>query len=130
MAIPLGRPSTPPKPWLTDNYRRYLESDEWRAVRSGALERARHRCARCGSTDDLHVHHVSYTRLGYERPDDLTVLCAACHELEHRRRDRERLDARRLDGWASKRWGENWASYVDIERASVEFEDWLERRGD
>lgn len=31
----------------------------------------------------FHVHHVSYKRLGYERDDDLILLCPPCHNLIH-----------------------------------------------
>ena len=31
----------------------------------------------------LEVHHLSYARLGRELPDDLIVLCPACHAIAH-----------------------------------------------
>lgn len=66
-------------------YMRYLRSPEWRAHRERALAAADHRCQRCGAPDELEVHHLSYDRLGFERPQDLQVLCNPCHALEHGR---------------------------------------------
>lgn len=65
-------------------YDEYLESDHWQHVRQGALARALHRCVVCNSDKSLHVHHRNYARLGNERLDDLTVLCAECHGLFHK----------------------------------------------
>lgn len=66
--------------WL---YRRYLRSARWRETRLHAVRRAGFRCKRCGAGGRLDVHHLSYVRVGRERPDDLTVLCRECHRAEH-----------------------------------------------
>ena len=34
----------------------------------------------------LDVHHKTYARLGCEAPEDLEVLCRACHDERHTRR--------------------------------------------
>lgn len=31
----------------------------------------------------LEVHHLTYERIGHEHPDDLIVLCPACHADVH-----------------------------------------------
>jgi len=66
-------------------YREYLETEWWQTVRSGALDRAGHRCQLCGAngTTELHVHHNSYENRGAEHPEDLVVLCRACHSKHH-----------------------------------------------
>lgn len=64
-------------------YDAYLRSSEWRRIRDGALRRAGWKCTRCQSTQKLEVHHLTYVRLGSERPDDLLVLCKICHEGQH-----------------------------------------------
>jgi 5-methylcytosine-specific restriction endonuclease McrA len=61
----------------------YLQSPEWMVVRAEAIERAGHMCEQCGFTRKLQVHHVSYSRLGNELPEDLKVLCRQCHDAEH-----------------------------------------------
>jgi hypothetical protein len=80
-------------------YQRYLRSPHWQKVRAAALARAGNRCqgvidvwperpdrswpTRCGQTRGLQVHHKTYERLGREAPQDVFVLCDACHEAEH-----------------------------------------------
>lgn len=65
------------------NYAEYLQSDGWKERRQRKLEQAGHRCQRCESRSRLHVHHLTYQRLGKEHPDDLMVLCHRCHAAEH-----------------------------------------------
>jgi len=65
------------------SYEDYLQTAEWQATRKAALERAGQRCQRCGSGEQLRVHHRTYVRLGAEEPDDLRVLCDRCHEAVH-----------------------------------------------
>lgn len=65
-------------------YQSYLRSDHWRETRERALNRAGRECEGCGESGQrLHVHHVSYERIGDERPSDLRVLCTSCHREEH-----------------------------------------------
>jgi hypothetical protein len=82
-------------------YRKYLASPQWKALREKALERAGGQCEfapsftgrdmvyfdytlRCPETAQLSVHHLSYPRgpLGTESLDTLQVLCRRHHELE------------------------------------------------
>lgn len=86
----------------TRDYREYLRSEDWHVVRGLALERALGRCQGCNTTEHLETHHRTYDRLGFERADDLTVLCAACHTAVHlvadARRGKVRNLSRRVDG--------------------------------
>jgi hypothetical protein len=79
-------------------YLDYLDSPEWWAKRKRALARANYCCERCGLWAErfeirqrLETHHLTYDRLGHEQPDDLEVLCSACHRNEHLPRNREKL---------------------------------------
>lgn len=89
------------------DYADYLVSAEWKLSRKNALQRASHRCqspsceleylrslsdAELAFEEDemlpphayrLEVHHLTYARLGRELPDDLIVLCPACHAAAH-----------------------------------------------
>jgi hypothetical protein len=88
---PLAKPMDPfydpakPTPERVDElrampYDEYLQSEEWRHRRRWILHRAESRCEQCGSRrEPLHVHHLTYERLGDEHDDDLLVLCARCH---------------------------------------------------
>lgn len=65
-------------------YAEYLRSEVWQEKRAAALDRANHACQLCNRTKNLHVHHRTYERIGGdELPEDLTVLCATCHEHFH-----------------------------------------------
>lgn len=62
--------------------------EELASVRAEVLERARHRCERCGSQLALHVHHrLPRSRGGKHEPANLAVLCGApaggCHGAVH-----------------------------------------------
>lgn len=74
-------------------YRDYILSPEWKARATAAKEAAGWRCQVCNRPSTavtLDAHHRTYERLGYERPDDITVLCRDCHELyESNRRARK-----------------------------------------
>lgn len=71
------------KPLPRNKYQAYIASDAWRQKSEAARRRADHRCSVCGAEGNLETHHLTYERLGNERPEDLTVLCRACHSLEH-----------------------------------------------
>lgn len=64
-------------------YTRYLKTTHWQRTRLAALERAGSRCQLCNSTKRLNVHHRTYENLWGEQPDDLIVLCRACHAKFH-----------------------------------------------
>jgi len=67
--------------WLPVQYDAYIRSKRWRRKASAAKVRALNRCQGCGRAGvTLNAHHRTYERLGYEIPEDLTVLCQdACH---------------------------------------------------
>jgi hypothetical protein len=66
-------------------YETYLHSPEWAERRRYKLQQAGHRCQGCDSDELLEVHHLTYDRVGHERPEDLMVLCNLCHAKEHGR---------------------------------------------
>lgn len=65
------------------DYRQYLQSPEWRAVRRRVMGRARGWCERCRKAKALQVHHLTYARLGHERLTDLQAVCQSCHQAAH-----------------------------------------------
>lgn len=66
-------------------YESYISSSRWQAKRLERLHHDNFTCVRCGETERLHVHHVSYHRLYDESIGDLLTLCADCHAREHGR---------------------------------------------
>jgi 5-methylcytosine-specific restriction endonuclease McrA len=66
-------------------YEAVLSSPGWRRLRRRAIRRAGRRCQRCGARGPLDVHHLTYRRLGRERPGDLLAVCERCHGVLHGR---------------------------------------------
>jgi hypothetical protein len=75
------------------DYREYINGQDWRARRRTYLAKFPF-CRRCGMgmeehkerfDTSLHVHHISYTRLGAELDEDLETLCKPCHLREETR---------------------------------------------
>lgn len=67
------------------DYGDFLKTKYWTAISMYLKHKADGKCSRCGSTDNLNVHHKSYAHHGLELfyLDDLTVLCEHCHSGEH-----------------------------------------------
>jgi hypothetical protein len=65
-----------------DSYAGYLKSPEWRALRARYRASDLPQACICES-DEVHLHHMTYDRVGAERLTDLTPLCANCHALIH-----------------------------------------------
>lgn len=65
------------------DYPVYLKTKYWETRSIQAKERAGWRCSLCNKEGELHTHHRTYERLGYEDDEDLIVLCAACHAKYH-----------------------------------------------
>lgn len=68
----------------TQDYRNYLHSNHWKAVRSQKLKEVNHTCEGCGvNYAQLEVHHTHYNSLGNESMRDLQALCRDCHQKVH-----------------------------------------------
>jgi 5-methylcytosine-specific restriction endonuclease McrA len=119
-------------------YLQYMQSLAWYAKRREKLASVGNRCERCGKSGKdvvLEIHHLSYRHLGNEPLEDLQALCFACHDkadAERRKKVEEEAEDRlyeaRLDGWARKRYGENWWLYRDRDAVADAFDRWLEKR--
>jgi len=67
-------------------YRAVMASPGWRRRRARVLRAAARRCQTPGCTARaVDVHHVTYDRLGRERPGDLLAVCEPCHARLHGR---------------------------------------------
>lgn len=66
-----------------DQYRAYLNSDEWGEQRTVALSRTDGFCQYCGAIA-VQVHHVKYPKkFGQEHPHSLVPVCERCHKISH-----------------------------------------------
>jgi 5-methylcytosine-specific restriction endonuclease McrA len=113
-------------------YRQRITGPEWLALRRRLLAAAGYRCQRCWDSGvTLQLHHKTYDRLGHEVDEDFEVLCIPCHKSADEERAEE-VEARRyyarLNGWATKVYGEGWdRGGVDRTRQiAQEFAGWLD----
>ena len=85
------------------DYYQYLDSEEWRKIRDLVLDRDHHQCQKCGSKENLQVHHTTYEHQYDERNhlDDLITLCESCHHGFHAIEKEEREEQRRQ--WAEEK---------------------------
>lgn len=77
---------------LNVNYQSYMNSDAWAARKSEYFAGHAKRCSACGSKTHIHLHHMTYARLGAELDSDMVPLCEKCHDRVH---------ALHADGFAS-----------------------------
>lgn len=68
---------------FSDEYRKYIKSAKWRALKQEVIALRSGACEKCGSKKYLQVHHLNYKNLFNEQPRDLMVLCLICHSEEH-----------------------------------------------
>lgn len=121
-----------------EEYHNYINSPTWKQKRAAALERAQYQCEVCGFSKwsrTLEVHHKTYERFQHELPSDLMVVCKKCHEEQDKIRaakgkvrSQRALAEARFQGWASKKYGDDWESYYDADDLVDEFDKWLERK--
>lgn len=60
-----------------------MGSDEWVARKDRYYQTHEMVCSRCGTGQSIHLHHLSYERMGDELNDDLMPLCVGCHDRVH-----------------------------------------------
>jgi 5-methylcytosine-specific restriction endonuclease McrA len=63
-------------------YTDYMDSDEWKKMRSKILQRDFEKCQICGKKAEQ-VHHLTYVHLKNEYHFELVSLCAECHKKEY-----------------------------------------------
>lgn len=64
-------------------YLEYLNSEEWKALRDKAYERAGHKCELCRHEAGA-VHHIKYPKnLADDDLSNLLVVCTLCHDKLH-----------------------------------------------
>lgn len=72
-------------------YAQYLKSAHWRRFRARKLKLVQNKCQDCNKYRRApQLHHLTYTRLGHEKIDDVLALCGRCHMKRHKRRRKRR----------------------------------------
>lgn len=66
-----------------------LLTDEWKEKAQKRIEIDRGRCQMCGTTENIHVHHLTYRNIFRENVyTDLVCLCEKHHKAVHRMMNR------------------------------------------
>jgi hypothetical protein len=69
--------------YATMPYEEYLKTRKWRRFARKIKKDSGFKCQECGEQLDLEVHHLTYERRGYEKDEDVIVLCHECHSGRH-----------------------------------------------
>lgn len=70
----------------SSDYQLLLANEKWKLKRKEILNEQGKKCAVCGCSTSLQIHHKYYkkNKLPWEYPNDaFVVLCKNCHEKEH-----------------------------------------------
>jgi hypothetical protein len=95
--------------YFSPEYKRYLQSPQWKRLRRLAISSVDGFCQRCKQPKkDLEVHHKNYNNFGNEDLSDLEVLCKSCHELIHDNKDTAYENRADFERWAIERFGDDW----------------------
>ena len=66
-----------------DRYDKHLASKEWQDLRKRIFFRCQGICEGCRKNPAVHVHHLTYKRMGHEMLFDLVGVCRDCHQGIH-----------------------------------------------
>lgn len=70
-------------PLSAANYSAYMKSLGWSKRKAAYFQTHDRSCIVCGTSERIHLHHLSYDRLGCETDDDLRPLCEKHHAAAH-----------------------------------------------
>ena len=66
-----------------EDYNKYIKSAKWKNKKKEVFKERGKECEQCGDQHYIHVHHLTYERLGDENLEDLQILCYQCHMSKH-----------------------------------------------
>lgn len=71
---------------IVKGYNKYLNTEHWGYQRKRIARSRKYTCEKCGivNKQHFHIHHLTYKRIGNEKPTDLVFLCKGCHENLHK----------------------------------------------
>lgn len=75
----------PPVLLKAADYERYIKSDAWYKRRAQYFSLYDECCAVCSERRHIHLHHMTYKRLGCEKDTDLVPLCSIHHDEYHKK---------------------------------------------
>ena len=103
-----GRMSSDIRETMVNAFRKYISSEEWKAVNKEVIKRDKGVCQNCGTTEKngkvvWQAHHIDYLHFGkanYEEIADCTLLCKRCHSKIHSSLDIEG----KVPFWAQRKY--------------------------
>ncbi len=75
---------------MDEDYKKYLKSEKWFLKREALFVDRGKKCERCGSKENIQVHHIHYRNIYFENLEDLMVVCKSCHRKIHGIVDKEK----------------------------------------
>lgn len=81
---PRRRPSKHRGNLYKQSYEDYITSSKWEKRKVAYYAKHEKLCAACKCTENIHLHHHTYDRMGNELDDDLVPLCQEHHDLVHK----------------------------------------------
>jgi len=66
-----------------EQYQKHLASPKWLETRKRVMLRCQGICEGCRKSPAVHVHHMTYARMGHEMLFDLVGVCLDCHQSIH-----------------------------------------------
>lgn len=75
---------------IVKSYTAYLKSKHWRLFKKTfkASKYSKKRCYICHKEKSIHLHHLTYERIGKEKLTDVIELCRCCHRNVHKALDK------------------------------------------
>jgi len=74
------------------DYNTYINSNKWKARRIQYYKTHKKHCVACTTKENIHLHHLTYERMGAEHDDDLMSLCEKCHSVVHQYQRETKLE--------------------------------------
>ena len=67
-----------------NKYQKFISSEKWNIIKHIIVRKRGYKCELCGHIRNIQLHHKNYDhKLGYEREEDLILLCDRCHKVSH-----------------------------------------------
>lgn len=75
---------------IVKSYSAYLKSKHWRLFKKTFRASKYHygKCFICSKEKNIHLHHLTYERIGKEKLTDVVELCKGCHRNVHKALDK------------------------------------------
>jgi hypothetical protein len=84
---------------VVTSYEDYLETKHWQQFKEKYAHKHKKQCTMCDNKENIHLHHITYERVGNETFEDVVYLCSGCHLKVHQT---DIKDTKVLGGFVTK----------------------------